>query len=124
MKWSQYFNEAASKGGVDMLKPSTLEPELAAAGFTNITKLRLRLPFTGWSEDPNEKRYGTFYGKVFDWGVSLGLFTQRLGWTREEAEMFLVDVRREAHDIGVHAYIPLYIYYAQRGETTGPQDGF
>ncbi|KAF2461446.1 S-adenosyl-L-methionine-dependent methyltransferase [Lineolata rhizophorae] len=117
VQWSRHFNAAAAKGGVDMETPARLDPLLREAGFVDVTKLRLRLPFTGWSDDPEEKRYGAFYGKIFDWGVSVALFTRRLGWSREAVELFLVDVRKNAADTRVHAYIPLYIYTAKKPET-------
>ncbi|KAF2802747.1 S-adenosyl-L-methionine-dependent methyltransferase [Mytilinidion resinicola] len=114
MQWSIYFNEAAAKGGVDMEQCARLDPLLREAGFVEVTKRRLRLPFTGWSEDPNEKEYGAFYGKAFDWGVCVALLTRRLGWSRERAEVFLMEARKDAADVGVHAYIPLYIYTARK----------
>ncbi|OCL02528.1 S-adenosyl-L-methionine-dependent methyltransferase [Glonium stellatum] len=117
MQWSIYFNQAAARGGVDMEICERLDPLLRDAGFVDVAKRRLRLPFTGWSEDPNEREYGAFYGRIFDWGVSLALFTRRLGWSRERAELFLVDARKDAANIGVHAYIPLYVYTARKPAT-------
>lgn len=40
-------------------------------------------------------------------GFSLALFTRGLGWRAEEVETFLVDVRREMKDPGIHAYWPV-----------------
>ena len=37
-------------------------------------------------------------------GISMALFTRGLGWTAEELEVFLVDVRREMKDTRIHAY--------------------
>jgi hypothetical protein len=41
-------------------------------------------------------------------GLSLGFFTRGLGWTKEEVEVFLVDVRKDMGDTKVHAYTPVY----------------
>ncbi|KAF2494941.1 S-adenosyl-L-methionine-dependent methyltransferase [Lophium mytilinum] len=114
VQWSMYCNQAAAKAGVDMEISARMEPLLREAGFVEITKTRLRLPFTGWSEDPREREYGEHYGKIFDWGVTVGMFTRRLGWSRERAEVFLMEARKDAANIGVHAYIPLYIYTARK----------
>ncbi|KAF2834590.1 S-adenosyl-L-methionine-dependent methyltransferase [Patellaria atrata CBS 101060] len=118
MQWSIHFNQAAAKRGVDMEICAQLDPLLREAGFVNITKTRLRLPFTGWSDDPDEKRYGAFYGRTFDWGVSMGLFMNSLGWSRERAEGFVTAAKEDARDVDMHAYIPLYIYTAQKPEGT------
>ena len=39
--------------------------------------------------------------------LSLGLFTRCLGWSKEEVEVFLVDVRKEMKDTKIHAYYPM-----------------
>ena len=40
-------------------------------------------------------------------GVSVALFTRGLGWTAEELEIFLVNVRNEMKDTKIHSYFPL-----------------
>jgi hypothetical protein len=37
-------------------------------------------------------------------GISMALFTRGLGWSVEELEVFLVDVRREMKSTKIHAY--------------------
>lgn len=39
--------------------------------------------------------------------LSLGVFTHGLGWSKEQIEVFLIDVRREMNDTRVHAYYPM-----------------
>lgn len=40
-------------------------------------------------------------------GLSMATFTRLLGWTVDEVEVFLVDVRREIRDTKIHAYWPM-----------------
>lgn len=40
-------------------------------------------------------------------GISVALFTRGLGWTAEELEVFLVNVRKEWMDPKVHIYFPM-----------------
>ncbi|KAF2192702.1 S-adenosyl-L-methionine-dependent methyltransferase [Zopfia rhizophila CBS 207.26] len=117
MVWSRLFNEGCAKAGVEIEQCANLDPWLREAGFVDVTKLHKRQPFNGWSDDPDERCRGIFYSKIFDWGVSMALLTRRLGWTREAAELFLVDVRKAAADTRVHTYIPLYIYTARKPES-------
>lgn len=107
MEWSRLFSEACAKASVDMGLCARLDPLLRDAGFAEVTKVRKRQAFGGWSEDRDEREGGTFYGRVFDWSISMALFIRRLGWKREEVELFLMDVRKAAADPGCHVYIPV-----------------
>jgi hypothetical protein len=40
-------------------------------------------------------------------GLSMALFTRALGWTAEELEVFLVDVRKSMKDTKIHGYYPM-----------------
>lgn len=48
-----------------------------------------------------------------------------LGWSREEAEVFLVDVRKSMgkEGEGVHASMPLYCVYGQKPMNSNEQGG-
>ena len=39
--------------------------------------------------------------------MTLAPFTRLLGWTAEEVEVFLIDVRKEFKDPKIHAYAPM-----------------
>jgi hypothetical protein len=41
------------------------------------------------------------------YGLSVALFTRGLGWTAEETEVFLVNVRKDLKDRRIHAYWPM-----------------
>lgn len=47
-------------------------------------------------------------------GLSMTLFTRALGWSPEEIEVFLVDVRRQMRDRAIHRYWPIYVVYGQK----------
>jgi len=50
-------------------------------------------------------------------GVSLAIFTRYLGWSPEEVEVFLVDVRKEWKKKSVHSYWPCFTVYGKKPET-------
>lgn len=50
-------------------------------------------------------------------GLSAALFTRGLGWSVEQLEVFLIDVRRELKDPSVHTYWPLLVYTPSPAET-------
>jgi hypothetical protein len=37
----------------------------------------------------------------------MALFTRGLGWTKEELEVFLVEVRKSMKDKSIHGYYPM-----------------
>ncbi len=37
-------------------------------------------------------------------GLSMGLFTRVLGWSKAEVDVFLVDVRKDMKDTKIHSY--------------------
>jgi hypothetical protein len=41
------------------------------------------------------------------YGLTAALFTRALGWTIQEVEVFLVDVRKEMSDTKIHAWVPM-----------------
>lgn len=40
-------------------------------------------------------------------GLSMALFTRALGWSAEEVEVFLVDVRKDMKNKSIHSYWPV-----------------
>lgn len=40
-------------------------------------------------------------------GLSMALFTRGLGWSADELEVFLVDVRKDLKDRHIHSYWPM-----------------
>lgn len=40
-------------------------------------------------------------------GMSVAIFTRALGWSPEELEVFLVDVRKDLKNPRIHAYWPM-----------------
>lgn len=44
-------------------------------------------------------------------GLSVAIFTRLLGWSVDELELFLVDVRREMKDTSIHAYWEMLVFH-------------
>lgn len=44
-------------------------------------------------------------------GLSMGLFTRILGWSKEETDIFLATVRRDMKDTKIHAYWNMWVPY-------------
>lgn len=44
-------------------------------------------------------------------GLSISLFTNGLGWSAEELEVFLVEVRKDIKNSKIHSYWPMYVLF-------------
>jgi len=40
-------------------------------------------------------------------GISMAIFTRFHGWSKQEVEIFVVDVRKEMRDTKIHVYWPM-----------------
>lgn len=80
------------------------------AGFINITRRNFKLPIGPWPKDERLKEAGRLglanivYGVQ---GLSVKNFTSLLGYTIEQLEVPLVDVRKDAKNKRAHRYMPM-----------------
>jgi len=51
-------------------------------------------------------------------GISMAIFTRFHGWTKEDVETFVVDVRKEMRDTRIHIYWPIYVVYGKKPEAS------
>ncbi|KAL1837042.1 hypothetical protein VTJ49DRAFT_4331 [Mycothermus thermophilus] len=102
------FHAAANGHLADMMRE---------AGFVNVTERVLQIPIGTWAKNKVLKTVGLYWRTILLDGISaiaLGPLTRGCGWTREQVEAFLVDVRKAYHDNSMLAYMPLHIVYGQK----------
>ncbi|KAI5864426.1 S-adenosyl-L-methionine-dependent methyltransferase [Durotheca rogersii] len=90
---------------------------LRDAGFVNVEEKMLKVPIGTWPRDPQQAKVGLFsQHMIYDGlhGFSIRPFTHGLGWTPEEVEVFLVDVRKALLSSAAHIYLPFYFVYGQK----------
>ncbi|KAK2039219.1 methyltransferase domain-containing protein [Colletotrichum somersetense] len=108
--WARRMLEAAAiwKRPLDSCK--FYKEQLAEAGFVNITEKVYKWPTNPWPRDPKFKELGMWtyedLGNGLS-GLSLALFTRALGWSKEQLEVFLVDVRKDMKDRSIHGWWPM-----------------
>ncbi|KAK2031308.1 methyltransferase domain-containing protein [Colletotrichum zoysiae] len=108
--WAGHMLEAAAiwKRPLDSCK--FYKEQLAEAGFVNITEKIYKWPTNPWPRDPKFKELGMWtyedLGNGLS-GLSLALFTRALGWSKEQLEVFLVDVRKDMKDRSIHGWWPM-----------------
>jgi hypothetical protein len=109
-KWSYLVLEACAKLNRPVDTALKYADQMRAAGFESIHETMFKWPQNCWPKDPKMKELGVWtHANVADSlsGISMAMFTRALGWTVEELEVFLVDVRKEMKDTRVHAYFPM-----------------
>ena len=116
--WS-LINEGLSHLGVNF--HAAADGRLAAmmrdCGFVNVTERVLQIPIGTWAKNKVLKTVGLYWRTILLDGIqaiAMGPLTRGCGWTREQVELFLVDVRRGYGDNGMLAYMPLHIVYGQK----------
>ncbi|KAF4777492.1 hypothetical protein HER10_EVM0002621 [Colletotrichum scovillei] len=75
--------------------------------------------FIKW--DPHYKELGEWNLENFLEGIegwSMAPLTRALQWTKEEVNVFLIQVRNDLKDRRIHAYTPLYLIHARRPPAT------
>ena len=104
--------ESASKIGIDGRAASSFSGKLRDQGFINIREEKAMWAVGSWPRGKREKIIGQWTQENMLQGVqgiSLALFTRRLGMSREAVELFLVDVRKDIKNPKAHVYCQMWV---------------
>lgn len=112
-RWQALWNEGVARFGLTgRCFPLQMKDDMEAAGFVNVAIQALKVPVGAWAKDKRLKQAGMFLSAGMVQGVS-GLsqrvFTNALGWSIEEMELLLAEVRNEWKDRRVHSYCPMWV---------------
>lgn len=106
-RWSELMLEASLKFGRPINSVASYKSQMEEAGFVDIVQEEFKWPMNMWPKDKHFKELGLWTCENITSalsGISLALFTRALGWSVEQVETFLVDVRKEMKDTSIHAY--------------------
>ncbi|KAL2880568.1 hypothetical protein SGCOL_003939 [Colletotrichum sp. CLE4] len=115
------IKEALAKLNVKMNAAELYPAHVAAAGFVNLSHEVKKVPVGPWAKDEDLKKIGEYCcAAIYDGlhAITIGPFTRGLGWTAEEVEIFLIQVRKDLLDRSVHSYVHFHSLAAQK-----PVDG-
>ncbi|KAG7403854.1 putative methyltransferase tdiE [Fusarium oxysporum f. sp. rapae] len=119
LKWNKLLNEAAIKLGRPFEKTDAFKNIMAEVGFTNIVTTRFKWPTNRWAKDKKYKELGAWNNEntsVALESLTIAPFTRAHGWSSEEVDVFLVDVRKDLNDPKIHAYWPICSVYGRKPE--------
>ncbi|KAK3396441.1 S-adenosyl-L-methionine-dependent methyltransferase [Sordaria brevicollis] len=92
------------------------------AGYENVTERVLQIPIGTWPKNKVLKTVGLYWRTILLDGIqaiALGPMTRGLRWSREQVEMFLIQVRKAYHDNSALLFMPLHIVCGQKPAVGG-----
>lgn len=118
------INDGLTQLNVDFKAASTgrLVNLMRQAGFVNIVDRVMHIPIGTWPKNKILKQVGLYWRTILLDGlqaIALGPLTRGLHWSREQVEVYLIDVRRGYHDNSALMYMPLHIVYGQKPQRGG-----
>ncbi|KAI0162009.1 S-adenosyl-L-methionine-dependent methyltransferase [Xylariaceae sp. FL1272] len=119
--WGRLFNEASTKYGRSMsvVDDGVIPPAFRKAGFVDIKERQLKLPTTPWAKDPKMQQLGAFsrLAMLQDLdGYAMYLFTNALGWTKEQVHVYLARMRKEMHNMRLQPYFVIQYVWGRKPE--------
>ena len=113
-EWTRGVQKIGLQGTCD---PELVMQQMRDAGFINVNVQHFKMPIGPWPREPKLKQAGMFgLVNLLDGlqGLSVKIFTELLGYTREELEMLLLEARQDVLQKSVHSYYPVYVILGQR----------
>ncbi|KAF2444299.1 S-adenosyl-L-methionine-dependent methyltransferase [Karstenula rhodostoma CBS 690.94] len=115
--WAKTQDRAAMEIGKPMRIGNKFKRWYEQAGFVDVHEEVFKLPINGWPKDPQFKMLGKFNEQNYIEGIqawSLFMFTRGLNWTKDEIEVFLVNVRKAISNHSVHGYHKIYVVWGRK----------
>lgn len=108
--------EGLATFGIEADVADTNPQRLKDAGFLNQVHDIQKVPVGEWPRRQELRKIGAYCKAVLYDGihaVTIGPLTRGLGWTAEEVEVFLVDVRKDLTNTSIHSYV---FYHSLAGQ--------
>ncbi|KAF4960892.1 hypothetical protein FSARC_10323 [Fusarium sarcochroum] len=118
-QWCRLLEEAAVRFDRTFENTANFKYIMSEIGFVDIVETRFKWPTNRWPKDQKYKELGAWNNENASSAVealTMAPFTRGLGWTREEVEIFLMDLRKDWNNPKIHAYWPICSVYARRPE--------
>lgn len=117
LEWTRYSDSASMGADRPMRIAHKLKRWYEAAGFVDVQEKVFKLPMNSWPRDKHLKDLGRM--QEGNWlaalgALSMGHFSRMLGWSKNEIEVYLVNVRKAISDRNVHAYHKVFVVWGRK----------
>jgi hypothetical protein len=112
-KWNVYVVEASTKAQRPWTNVKDYPKFFAEAGFEDIQEFKFLWPNLWLKKGVYFKTLAKYFQRdLHDGleGLTMKLFTNFLGWSREDVQSFLVAVRKDLRNPNIHAYVQMYVF--------------
>ena len=102
---------------LDAIADRKLVDMIRGTGYEDVHEQTFHLPLGTWPENKNLKTVGLYWRRAVLDGIhatTIGPLTHSLGWSPEDVEVLLVEVRKAYSDNAARMYMPFHIVYAQK----------
>jgi len=119
-RWGQLVRDGLRRIGRDPMRLVHVKRWMAEAGFVNIVEKKIAVPSNPWARGREQKIRGALMMhnllEVCQ-GITMNVLTKVWGWSPEEVEVFLADVRGGLKDRRIHAYVPVIVVWGEKPAT-------
>ncbi|KAK2060643.1 methyltransferase domain-containing protein [Colletotrichum caudatum] len=113
--------EGLGKFGIEADVADTNPQKMKDARFINQAHDVRKVPVGSWPKREDLRMIGAYCKAVIHdglHGITVGPLTRGLGWTAEEVEIFLIDVRKDLLKTSIHSYVFYHSVAGQKPEET------
>lgn len=110
MTWSKLLNESSIKLQQAYQKIDEFKDIMSKAGFTEIVDTRFKWPSNHWPKDKKYKELGVWNNEniaIALESLTIAPFTRAHGWSIEDVQVFLTEVRKDLNNPRIHGYWPM-----------------
>ncbi|OHW95814.1 methyltransferase domain-containing protein [Colletotrichum incanum] len=119
VKYVNLLKEVSKKLGREYVEVPSLKNMMIEAGFLDVEMRMYKWPHNEWPKDPRYKKLGFWtqenFGSALE-AICMAPFTRILGWSRDEVNVFLIEVRKDLKNKSYHAYCPVYCIVGRKPE--------
>lgn len=116
-QWSDVFHEASKRFGKSFFEVWNLSRYIRNTGFEDVVERVYKVPVNGWPADPHMKELGRWnFLHITQGAEGWGLFllTNVMGWTPQEAMVFIAKFKNSIKERRVHAYFEVVVIHARK----------
>ncbi|BCS18937.1 class I SAM-dependent methyltransferase [Aspergillus puulaauensis] len=115
--WSRLFIATGEQFGKTFQIAERAKGYMEEAGFENVTERRFKLPIGPWSKDKKLKKLGMWNLVHCESGIegwAMALLTRVMGWTYDDVQALLAEMRKGLRDPNIHAYFYVVGVYGRK----------
>ncbi|KAK1986410.1 TAM domain methyltransferase [Colletotrichum cereale] len=116
-RYRSLLREAMAKLGREYISVPGLKALMEEVGFVDVTLSRYKRPINTWPKDPKFEELGAWnFENISQAAEALAMapLTRVFNWSRDEVNVFLIDVRKDLKNQNYLTYFPVYFVVGRK----------